>query len=96
MSTEKELELLSNGWKRETLALHITEWSGNEQMKARRLSYDLGDSFTQDQIYQIKSFVNEVNNRFPNIKICITGTGFIPEEKEDNDIQYRINPNPNE
>ena len=46
MSTEKELELLSNGWKRETLALHITEWSGNEQMKARRLSYDLGDSFT--------------------------------------------------
>ena len=46
MSTEKELELLSNGWKREMLALHITEWSGNEQMKAKRLSYDLGDSFT--------------------------------------------------
>lgn len=86
MNKEKELELLSNGWKREMLALHITEWSGNEQMKATRLSYDFGDSFTSDQIYQIKNFVNEVNNRFPNIKMCVTGTGFIPEEKEGNDI----------
>ena len=81
-NTEKEL--LDKGWKKETLQIHLQEYDETCQYpsKHRRLTYDMRDDFTQDQIGTLRMWANEVNNRFPNIKVCITGTGFY---KDDND-----------
>lgn len=34
-----------------------------------RLTYDLGDDFTTSQLDRLKSFINTINTRFPNIKV---------------------------
>lgn len=39
-----------------------------------KLTYDLGNSFTTDQIDRLKSFINIINTRFPNIKVFYTTT----------------------
>ena len=72
----KEKELLDSGmWKKEILCLHIQEIDKTAPKGVRRLSYDLGDNFTDDQITGIERFLREVNRRFPNIKMFATGTG---------------------
>lgn len=79
---DKEQELLDSGkWKREWMALHIQEIDKTAPKGVRRLSYDMGDTFTGEQISSIERFVREVNRRFPNIKMYTTGTGLIPTGK---------------
>jgi len=39
-----------------------------------KLTYDLGNNFTTDQLDRLKSFINIINTRFPNIKIFYTTT----------------------
>ena len=79
-----EEELLKEGWKKEVLCLHIQEHDphlfNDIEIPFRRLSYDLRDDFTSGQIETIKKFINEVNNRFPNIKMSVTGTGYVKKE----------------
>lgn len=80
----KEQELLENGYERETLCFHIQEYDPTltDDDKFRRLSYDLGRTFTSDQISSMRMFCEEVNKRFPNIKMFLSGTGFIKKEDE--------------
>ena len=83
MKTEEDL--LKEGWKKEMLCIHVQEYDphlyNDKEIQFRRLSYDLRNDFTEDQIGTIKMWVNEVNNRMPNLKIYLTGTGYYrPEE----------------
>lgn len=80
-----EQELLENGYEKEMLCFNIQEYDQHlvTDNKFRRLSYDLSRTFTSDQIAGIKMFCDEVNKRFPNIKMFLSGTGFI--KKEDNE-----------
>ena len=77
---KNERELLNSGWKREVLTLHLQEYDEAYVNKHRRLSYDLGDDFTGQQISVIRNCFNEINNRFPNIKITVSGTGFVKND----------------
>ena len=79
--TEEEL-LATDKWKKDTLMLHIAELDSNAPSGVRRLSYDVGDTFSLENIVQIEAFIREVNIRFPNIKMFATGTGFVPIEDE--------------
>lgn len=86
---KNEQELIAKGWKKETLSIHLAEYDEclAQPNKFRRLSYDLGNDFTPEQIGVIRSWVNEVNKRFPNIKLFVSGTGYyMPtvNEQEDN------------
>lgn len=81
MDKTQEEQLLKNGWKRETLCVHIDEFDKNIESGARRISYDLTDTFTQDQIAHLKNFANTVNSRFLNTRISFTGTGFVEDKK---------------
>lgn len=80
--TEKELQESGN-WKRETMTFHIAEIDPNSPYGVRRLSYDIGYDYTNEQIGTIKAFFNEVNARFPNIKIIATGTSWIEAKNEE-------------
>lgn len=81
MKTEEDL--LKEGWKKEMLCIHVLEYDGQRRNK---LSYDMRNDFTGDQIHTIKAWANEVNNRMANIKISITGTGlYKPEHEEESD-----------
>lgn len=80
-----EQELLDNGWKREMLSLHIRQYNQSTPSKAIALSYDIADDFSSNQISALKHFVEEVNIRFPEIKMFITGGGFVKDETEDGD-----------
>ena len=84
-----EQELLENGYEREILCFHIQEYDPNlpTDNKFRRLSYDLGRTFTSDQISSIKSICNEVNKRFPNLKMFLSGTGFVIKEDVEEPVQ---------
>ena len=84
-NTQKEKELLEKGWKKETMCFHLQEYDETVSNKHRRMSYDIGSDFTAEQIGVIKNWANEVNNRFPNIKICITGTGYYMPAKSEGD-----------
>lgn len=77
-----EEDLLKNGWKRECLQIHISEFDKNLEYGARRLTYDLGTNFNGEQIGSLQHFIQEVNNRFPNIKVCLSGTGFFKEDQD--------------
>lgn len=77
-----EEDLLKDGWKKECLQIHITEFDKTLEYGARRLTYDLGTYFNSEQIGQLQHFIQEVNNRFPNIKVCLSGTGFFKEDQE--------------
>ena len=85
---KNEQELIAKGWKKETLSIHLAEY--DEQLipnKFRRMSYDLGNDFTPEQIDVIRNWTDEVNKRFLNIKLFVSGTGYyMPEinEQEDN------------
>ena len=67
-----------------SMRLHIQEYDPMlaTDNKMRRLSYELDKSFTSNQIALIERFLREVNCRFPNIKLCATGTGYIQREKD--------------
>lgn len=81
---DTEHELLASGqWKREYMTFHISEIDNTCPTGVRRLSYDIGDNFTSDQIGVIKLFFNEVNSRFPNIKVFATGTGLIKVDENE-------------
>ena len=77
-----EEDLLKNGWKRECLQIHIAEFDKNLEYGSRRLTYDLGTDFNSEQIGSLQHFAQEVNNRFPKIKVSLSGTGFIKEDQE--------------
>ena len=80
----KEEELLASGnWKRECLAFHIQEMDSTAPNGVRSLSYDISDTFTGDQIAPIQGFVQEVNRRFPNIKMFLTGTALVEVKHEE-------------
>lgn len=81
-----EKELLDNGWKKEVLQINIQEYDETCPSKFRTLTYDMCDDFTSQQIDIIKNWANEINNRFPKLKVCIIGTGYyIPERIESQD-----------
>ena len=80
--------LLKEGWEKECLSIHIAQFDKTLEHGARRLSYDLGTNFSIDQITPLKMFVQEVNNRFPNIKVSLSGTGYIQNTpSDDQDIE---------
>lgn len=85
---ETEQELIAKGWKKETLCIHLQEYDEKyEPYKFRRLTYELGINFTSDQIGVIQNWINEVNKRFPNIKMVASGTGYYmpaDDERDDN------------
>lgn len=78
-----EQELLNSGWKKEVLCLHIQEYDELFKNKFRRLSYELDRSYSQDQISGLQRWAQEINRRFPHIKMFITGTGYIKEDAEE-------------
>lgn len=80
-----EKDLLDQGYIKQCLSVHLVDYGDKiGSNNVRRMSYDLGRDFSQEQIAVLQSWVNEVNNRFMNIKICLSGTGYekasIPEE----------------
>lgn len=81
-----EKTLIEQGYVKDMMTIHIQEYDphtvNDKEFPHRRLSYDMTDTFTADQISIIRRWVNEVNNRFPNIKICLTGTGYTKKEDE--------------
>lgn len=79
--SDEEKELLENGWKRETLCIHLDEYDESAPKKFRRLGYDISDDFNSNQIGILKNWANEINKRFPNIKISLSGTGLVPSEE---------------
>ena len=74
----KELE---QGWKKEMLCIHVSEYDEHMPSKHRTLSYDISNDFNSKQIAVLKNWANEINNRFPNLKISLSGTGYIPNEQ---------------
>lgn len=80
-----EEELLATGkWKKETLQINIAEVDNTVPSGIRRLTYDMSNTFSHENISQIEAFIREVNRRFPNIKMFATGTGLVPVEGEEN------------
>ena len=81
-----EKELIEKGYVKDTMSIHRQEYDphvvNDKTFPFRRLSYDLTDTFTADQIATINRFVSEVNNRFPNLKISVTGCGYTKKEEE--------------
>ena len=77
-----EQNLLEQGWKKETLSIHLSQYDENAPFKHRRLSYDLDDSFSSNQISLLRQWVGEVNKRFPDIKIFLDGTGYVQASKD--------------
>lgn len=79
-----EKALIEQGYVKDMMTIHIQEYDphtvNDKEFPYRRLSYDMTDTFTADQISIIRRWANEVNNRFPNIKICLTGTGYTKKE----------------
>ena len=86
---DKEKELIAQGWKKEMLQIHVQEYDEDfiHKSKHRMLSYDVGDCFNHEQIYNLQMWANEVNKRFPKIKIFITGTGFFKPEEQNTTIE---------
>jgi hypothetical protein len=64
----------------------LSEYDESVPNKCRRLSYDISDDFNSNQIGILKCWVNEVNKRFPNIKLSLSGTGFFLPSEEDTKI----------
>ena len=81
-----EKELIEKGYVKDTLSIHIQEYDphvvNDKTFPFRCLSYDMTDTFTASQIAIINRFVTEVNNRFPNIKMSVTGCGYTKKEEE--------------
>lgn len=73
---DEEQKLLEEGWKKQTLKISIREYDDNFPTKFRMLTYDMANDFTAQQIGIIRNWVNEVNKRFPNIKMFVEGTGY--------------------
>lgn len=78
-----------NKFERDTLCLHVAtinpshNTDGENSNPFIRLSYDLGNDFTDSQIAAIKGFVNEVNKRFADVKMFTTGTGYVPKKDKE-------------
>ena len=81
---ETEQELIAKGWKKETLCIHLQEYDEKyEPHKFRRLTYEFGTNFTSGQTDIMRAWINEVNKRFPNIKMSVSGTGYyMPADEE--------------
>lgn len=72
----KNLEegLLKDGYEKESVCIHIAEYDKSLECGARRLSYDIGKNC--NCVGDLKSFAEEVNKRFPNIKMFVEGGGY--------------------
>lgn len=81
MNTTEE-KLIADGWEREILCMHIQEYDEKYENKFRRLSYDISNTLDGDAINALQRFAQEVNRRFPNIKMFATGTGYVKKEAE--------------
>ena len=76
-----EKDLIANGYKKETLSIHVTEYNDVYPNHMKQVGYDISDTFDGEQIAALKNWANEVNRRFLHIKIAISGTGYFkPEE----------------
>lgn len=69
-----EESLLKDGYEKESVCIHIAEYDKSLECGARRLSYDIGKNC--NCVGDLKSFVSEVNKRFPNIKMFVEGGGY--------------------
>lgn len=74
-ATEEKL-LATGKWKKENLQLHIAQVDKNMPLGIRSLTYDLGDTFTAENISNLQRCLNEINVRFPMIKVVLSGTGY--------------------
>ena len=92
-NAQKEQELIDSGmWKREILSFSISVIDKTSPYGVRRLTYDIGDDFTSDQIASFEQFFREVNRRFPTVKMFTMGTGLVPvEDDTDKDVQIKLN-----
>ena len=73
-------------WKKEMLCIHVempNPYYDKETKPFLHLSYDLSDDFTDNQVRIIKNFINEINVRFPGIKLSVSGTGYVPKKDEE-------------
>ena len=83
MENNKEQKLIDSGlWKREILSFGISVVDKAAPYGVRTLEYDLGDTFTSDQIALFEQFFREVNRRFPTVKMFTRGTGLVPVEDD--------------
>jgi hypothetical protein len=55
------------------MMIHIQEDDSTAPSGKRRLSYDVGYTEDYKLVASLRGWANEVNNRFPNIKLWITG-----------------------
>lgn len=60
-------------WKKTPLQIHLQEDDPTVPSGKRRLTYDVAYTEDYELVGCLRRWVNEVNNRFPNIKIWITG-----------------------
>lgn len=68
--------------RKQILCFHVQQYTKPSEYGRIRLSYDMDDSFSDQQIAMLKNFASEVNNRFPDIKMSLTGTGYDFEQEE--------------
>ena len=87
MDEKRIKKLLKEGFKKEGYMVHIQEYDphlvGEKTMPFRRLSYDLGRDFEDEHAAVIKSLSDAINKIFPNLKVIVTGGGYV---KDDNNI----------
>lgn len=60
-------------WKKVPMTIHIQEDDPTAPSGKRRLSYDVAYTEDYELVGCLRRWANEVNNRFPNIKLWITG-----------------------
>ena len=74
-------KLLKKGYKKEGYIVHIQEYDpylvGEKTVPFRRLTYDLGSKFEDEHAAVIKSLSDAINKNFPNIKMIVTGGGYV-------------------
>lgn len=80
MGKNIEEKLLKDGYVKENACIHIAECDKSSEYGWRRLSYEICDC---NCVSELNRFANEVNKRFPNIKMFVTGGGYVkPEDTE--------------
>ena len=86
---KQEKKLLEAGFKKRPVCIHMSQVDNSVSSGRRSLSYDVWDTFTYDQMLELRRWVDEVNARFPDIKMFITGGDYykeleIPEDDGNN------------
>lgn len=60
-------------WKKVPMTIHIQEDDPTAPSGKRMLSYDIAYTEDYEVVHALRFWATEVNNRFPNIKLWITG-----------------------